>query len=108
MASPIHDGLKSTSTSADTRAMRLSFDDSIWTETGADETSFEFDDEEASSKQKETEFDNLVARYFRDVRQFSLLKRDQERELWREIERAQIQVRRRAGHGLRGHRGSRG
>jgi RNA polymerase sigma factor (sigma-70 family) len=95
MASPIKDELKSTSTNADTRAMRLTFDDSIWNETGTDETSFEeFDEEQASSKEKETEFDNLVARYFRDVRQFSLLKREQERELWREIERAQIQVRR--------------
>jgi RNA polymerase sigma factor (sigma-70 family) len=43
---------------------------------------------------QDDEFDNLVARYFSDVRRYALLSRTEEQELWKRIERVHMQVRR--------------
>ena len=43
---------------------------------------------------QDDEFDNLVARYFSDVRRYALLSRIEEQELWKRIERVHMQVRR--------------
>jgi RNA polymerase primary sigma factor len=44
-------------------------------------------DDEPAGKEYEGETDNLLANYFEDVRQFSLLNRQEERALWAAIER---------------------
>jgi RNA polymerase sigma factor (sigma-70 family) len=76
----------------------LSFDDddNDWVVVGEDENDaadLENEGNEAVSEQDD-EFDNLVARYFSDVRRFSLLSRTEEKDLWERIERAHIRVRR--------------
>lgn len=45
-------------------------------------------------EEEQENFDNLVARYFGDVRQFALLNRAEEQALWGRIEQAQRRVRR--------------
>lgn len=52
------------------------------------------DGTEEQAPDQDEEFDNLVARYFSDVRRFSLLTPAEEKELWRRIESAQRRVRR--------------
>jgi RNA polymerase primary sigma factor len=54
-------------------------------------TSLEDENEEDVSEQDD-EFDNLVARYFSDVRRFSLLSRTEEKDLWQRIEAAHTRV----------------
>ncbi|MBI3442176.1 MAG: sigma-70 family RNA polymerase sigma factor [Candidatus Sungbacteria bacterium] len=51
-------------------------------------------DLEESPYELEENFDNLIARYFGDVRQFDLLNRAQEHALWSRIESAQKRERR--------------
>jgi RNA polymerase sigma factor (sigma-70 family) len=51
-------------------------------------------DLEESPHEQEENFDNLVARYFGDVRQFALLNRAEEQALWCRIESAQKRARR--------------
>jgi hypothetical protein len=51
-------------------------------------------DSEESPHELEENFDNLVARYFGDVRQFALLNRAEEQALWCRIESAQKRERR--------------
>ena len=51
-------------------------------------------DLEESPHEQEENFDNLVARYFGDVRQFALLNRAEEQVLWCRIESAQKRARR--------------
>jgi RNA polymerase primary sigma factor len=51
-------------------------------------------DTEESPHELEENFDNLVARYFGDVRQFALLNRAEEQALWGRIENAQKRERR--------------
>jgi RNA polymerase sigma factor (sigma-70 family) len=51
-------------------------------------------DLEESPHELEENFDNLVARYFGDVRQFALLNRAEEQALWCRIESAQKRARR--------------
>lgn len=71
------------------------FDDAEWTEVDSEEETMGLDSETEKKKSaSDDEFDNLVARYFSDVRQFSLLNRDEEKDLWFRIERAHQQVRR--------------
>jgi RNA polymerase sigma factor (sigma-70 family) len=50
--------------------------------------------EESPHDELEENFDNLVARYFGDVRQFALLNRAEEQALWCRIESAQKRARR--------------
>jgi RNA polymerase sigma factor (sigma-70 family) len=77
------------------KTITFDFDESEWAGVDNDEETLDLDSE---TKQKKTgnddEFDNLIARYFSDVRQFSLLNRDEEKDLWFRIERAHQQVRR--------------
>ncbi len=54
-----------------------------------DSTQKELDESPAETDE---EFDGLVARYFSDVRQFTLLKRSEERALWETILHAQKRV----------------
>jgi len=51
-------------------------------------------DPEESPHELDENFDNLVARYFGDVRQFALLSRTEEQALWCQIESAQKRERR--------------
>jgi len=51
-------------------------------------------DPEESPHELDENFDNLVARYFGDVRQFALLSRTEEQALWGQIESAQKRERR--------------
>lgn len=51
-------------------------------------------DAEEAPHETEDHFDNLVARYFGDVRQFALLSRTEEQALWGRIEGAQKRERR--------------
>jgi RNA polymerase sigma factor (sigma-70 family) len=60
-----------------------------------EEVAFGLDtDPEESPPELEENFDNLVARYFGDVRQFALLNRAEEQALWSRIESAQKRERR--------------
>jgi RNA polymerase sigma factor (sigma-70 family) len=60
-----------------------------------EEVAFGLDtDLEESPHELEENFDNLVARYFGDVRQFALLNRAEEQALWCRIESAQKRERR--------------
>ncbi len=77
------------------KSMVLDFEEGEWTGVDEEEGAPGLDSETHTSKSDgNDEFDNLVARYFSDVRQFSLLSRNEERELWFRIERAHQQVRR--------------
>jgi hypothetical protein len=60
----------------------------------SDDADFGVEVEDSEAKPGNSEFDNLVARYFGDVRQFALLNRSQEKELWQDIEDAQTRLRR--------------
>src|SRR5262252_238158 len=60
----------------------------------ADETLALDPDPEESPHELDENFDNLVARYFGDVRQFALLSRTEEQALWWRIESAQKRERR--------------
>jgi RNA polymerase primary sigma factor len=63
---------------------------------GASEEEGEFglDTDPEESPHADDNFDNLVARYFGDVRQFALLSRIEEQALWHRIESAQKRERR--------------
>jgi RNA polymerase primary sigma factor len=63
-------------------------------EAESDDADFGVEAEDSEAKPGNSEFDNLVARYFGDVRQFALLNRSQEKELWQDIEDAQTRLRR--------------
>src|SRR5262252_5546632 len=68
-----------------------------WTMLAEDHRSVAFGldtDLEESPHELEENFDNLVARYFGDVRQFALLNRAEEQALWCRIESAQKRERR--------------
>jgi RNA polymerase sigma factor (sigma-70 family) len=52
------------------------------------------DETDEDAPEQDDEFDNLVARYFSDVRRFSLLSRTEEKHLWQQIEHAHLRVRR--------------
>lgn len=74
--------------------LTLDFKNNVWMESD-DDVSFDLDTEdENKASEQEEEFDNLVARYFSDVRRFSLLSRNEERDLWQRIERAHERVHR--------------
>jgi RNA polymerase sigma factor (sigma-70 family) len=47
---------------------------------------------ETPAPSQDEEAENLVARYFTDVRQFALLSRNEEKDLWEHIERAHLRV----------------
>jgi RNA polymerase sigma factor (sigma-70 family) len=77
------------------RSIALDYGDSDWFEATDEEISLGLESEtDVQSPEQEEEFNNLVARYFSDVRRFALLSRSEEKELWRRIERAHMQVRR--------------
>jgi RNA polymerase primary sigma factor len=64
---------------------------------GVDDLTIDFDAEtnlDDSQPDSDDTFDNLVARYFSEVRQFALLSRLEEQALWQRIEQAQTKVRR--------------
>jgi RNA polymerase sigma factor (sigma-70 family) len=74
----------------------LALDDtSGWALAEGEEFSSGLEDEhEEHAQDHDEEFDNLVARYFSDVRRFALLTPVEEKELWRRIESAQRRLRR--------------
>ena len=96
MASQKREGFKATRTGRASRTRALSYEDGVWmdSESADIEVDFATEDEHDDAQHDTGEFDNLVARYFTDVRQFTLLNRDQERDLWHTIELAQRRVRR--------------
>ena len=65
-----------------------------WGAPEADEALGLDSDTEESRSEPDENFDNLVARYFGDVRQFALLSRTEEQSLWYGIARAQKRERR--------------
>lgn len=94
MASRRREGIKPAHSGHDGRTVTLSYEDGVWIETESEDVDFGVEAEDPESKQANSEFDNLVARYFGDVRQFALLNRNQEKELWQDIEDAQTRLRR--------------
>ena len=76
------------------RSVAFGHEEDRWTAPEAD-MAFGLDtDLEESPHELEENFDNLVARYFGDVRQFALLNRAEEQALWCRIESAQKRERR--------------
>lgn len=63
-----------------------------WHDSNEDEEALLLDTEEGQKAEGDEEFDNLVARYFSDVRRYALLSRNEERALWHAIERAHLRV----------------
>lgn len=77
------------------RPLVLDDEDGEWVEVAAaDEMSSVETESEESPPEQDDEFDNLVARYFSDVRRYALLSRIEEQELWKRIERVHTRVRR--------------
>ncbi len=69
----------------------------LWMEPAEEDGGMGFhadEDMEDSLRDHDEEFDNLVARYFGDVRQFALLSREEEQALWKRIEQARQRTRR--------------
>jgi RNA polymerase primary sigma factor len=62
-------------------------------DTNAEDVALYVDDEPVD-KEYEGQTDNVLANYFEDVRQFSLLNRPEERALWAEIDRYKTQLHR--------------
>lgn len=78
----------------DHRSMTFEREDVRWTAQEED-TGLGLDtDVDEAPHEMEDNFDNLVARYFGDVRQFALLSRTEEQALWCQIEQAQKRERR--------------
>jgi len=78
----------------DHRSVAFGHEEDRWAAPEED-TAFGLDtDLEESPHELEENFDNLVARYFGDVRQFALLNRAEEQALWCRIESAQKRERR--------------
>jgi RNA polymerase sigma factor (sigma-70 family) len=77
-------------------AHSLSFDDDengwVVSEESDNNTPGLEDENNEDAPEQEDEFDNLVARYFSDVRRFSLLSRTEEKDLWQRIEDAHRRV----------------
>jgi len=94
MASRRDEGIKPAHSGHDGRTLTLSYTDGVWMEAESEDADFGVEVEDSEAKQGNSEFDNLVARYFGDVRQFALLNRTQEKELWQDIEDAQTRLRR--------------
>jgi hypothetical protein len=94
MASRRGEGIKPAHSGHDGRTLTLSYEDGVWIEAESEDVDFGVEVEDSETKQGNSEFDNLVARYFGDVRQFALLNRTQEKELWQGIEDAQTRLRR--------------
>lgn len=94
MASRRGEGIKPAHSGHDGRTLTLSYEDGVWMEAESEDVDFGVEVEDSEAKQGNSEFDNLVARYFGDVRQFALLNRNQEKELWQDIEDAQTRLRR--------------
>jgi len=96
MASQRSERFKSARTGRAARAVVLSYEDEKWgrAETTDTEPDFGMEAGYDEKEQDSSEVDNLVARYFSDVRQFALLTRDQEKDVWCTIERTQRRVRR--------------
>ncbi len=94
MASRRGEGIKPAHSGHDGRTLTLSYEDGVWMEAESEDIDFGVEVEDSEAKQGNSEFDNLVARYFGDVRQFALLNRTQEKELWQGIEDAQTRLRR--------------
>src|SRR5919204_1279742 len=63
-------------------------------EASEEDEAFGLDTDLEESPHADDNFDNLVARYFGDVRQFALLSRTEEQALWSRIESAQKRERR--------------
>src|SRR5215470_4180517 len=88
------EGYRWTMLAEDHRSVAFGHEEDRWAAPEAD-AAFGLDtDLEESPHELEENFDNLVARYFGDVRQFSLLNRTQEQALWCRIESAQKRERR--------------
>jgi RNA polymerase sigma factor (sigma-70 family) len=74
----------------------MSFEDRDigWGLSDAERISPNLEDETDETPDQDEEYNNLVARYFSDVRRFSLLNPAAERALWKQIETAHGRVRR--------------
>src|SRR5436309_15791542 len=88
------EGYRWTMLAEDHRSVAFGHEEDRWAAPEED-AAFGLDaDLEESPHELEENFDNLVARYFGDVRQFALLNRAEEQALWCRIESAQKRERR--------------
>src|SRR6266581_6532432 len=88
------EGYRWTMLAEDHRSVAFGHEEDRWAAPEED-AAFGLDtDPEESPPELEENFDNLVARYFGDVRQFALLNRAEEQALWCRIESAQKRERR--------------
>lgn len=88
------EGYRWTMVAEDHRSVAFEREDVRWA-APEEEVGFGLDsDADESPHGLEDNFDNLVARYFGDVRQFALLSRPEEQALWCQIENAQKRERR--------------
>jgi len=78
----------------DHRSGAFEHEEARWGAPEEDEALAPDTDPEESPHELDENFDNLVARYFGDVRQFALLSRPEEQALWCRIESAQKRERR--------------
>src|SRR5262244_1302295 len=88
------EGYRWTMLAEDHRSMAFGHETDRWGAPGEDMALGLDTDLEESPHELEENFDNLVARYFGDVRQFALLNRAEEQALWCRIESAQKRARR--------------
>src|SRR5215831_5888770 len=88
------EGYRWTMLAEDHRSGAFGHEEDRWAAPEEDEAFGLDSDSEESSHELEENFDNLVARYFGDVRQFALLNRAEEQALWWRIASAQKRERR--------------
>jgi RNA polymerase sigma factor (sigma-70 family) len=89
-----HEGHNPMVAMKDSYPVTLEYRDRGWNLADSEVVSVNLEDETDETPEQDDEFDNLVARYFGDVRRFSLLNPAEERALWQRIEKAQQRVRR--------------
>src|SRR5262245_42647532 len=88
------EGYRWTMLAEDHRSGAFEHEEARWGAPEEDEAFALDTDPEESLHELDENFDNLVARYFGDVRQFALLSRTEEQALWCRIESAQKRERR--------------
>jgi RNA polymerase primary sigma factor len=89
-----HDGLKPMVVMKGIHPVSFEYRESGWSLSDAEGVSPNLAGETEETPDQDEEYNNLVARYFSDVRRFSLLNPAAERALWQQIETTHQRVRR--------------
>ena len=87
-----NEGLKPMLAARSGHSMRLDYGESRWRLSDDTDVSPGLEDETDETAEHDDEFANLVARYFGDVRRYSLLNPAEERSLWEKIEAFRLRV----------------